>query len=181
MPSLACFLPTYGGTLTPCLPPCLPPRAAEAWFAQHGLPCPAGTAIAEHMLRIASDAADIRHLLLALDQVAPPVVQPSGASAPPMPPPAARSRSPRASSSDGGEAAGKASPPDMSPLGSGLVGLSGRRWAAADGARIEAPGGSPGAAGFTPASSTQDTEYSEAAAEGGKGAAVAAAAAPSRR
>ncbi|KAL4457602.1 hypothetical protein ABPG75_012467 [Micractinium tetrahymenae] len=45
-----------------------PPGDAEAWFERRGLPCPAGTAIAEHMLRIASDAPSIRHLLQALDQ-----------------------------------------------------------------------------------------------------------------
>lgn len=37
--------------------------AAEAWFERHGLPCPAGTAIAEHMLKVASDAADTKRLL----------------------------------------------------------------------------------------------------------------------
>lgn len=37
--------------------------AAEAWFERHGLPCPPGTAIAEHMLKVASDAADTQRLL----------------------------------------------------------------------------------------------------------------------
>jgi hypothetical protein len=41
--------------------------AAEAWFERRGLPCPPGTAIAEHMLKVASDAAAIRHLLQTLE------------------------------------------------------------------------------------------------------------------
>lgn len=49
-------------------PPTPPPCAAEVWFSQHGVPCPGGTAIAEHMLHVASDAPMTRHLLLALDQ-----------------------------------------------------------------------------------------------------------------
>ncbi|KAL4857919.1 ATP-binding cassette sub-family G member 2 [Chlorella vulgaris] len=43
------------------------PSDAEAWFEQRGLPCPPGTAIAEHMLKVASDAAAIRHLLQTLE------------------------------------------------------------------------------------------------------------------
>ena len=37
--------------------------AAEGWFERHGVPCPASTTIAEHMLRIAQDAPSIRLLL----------------------------------------------------------------------------------------------------------------------
>ncbi len=29
-----------------------PPAAADAHFAAHGLPCPAGSAVAEHMLQV---------------------------------------------------------------------------------------------------------------------------------
>jgi hypothetical protein len=60
-------------------------RAAEAWFERHGLPCPPGTAIAEHMLRVASDAAAIRHLLQTL------ALEPEGQ--PGSPPAAKRSAS----------------------------------------------------------------------------------------
>lgn len=39
------------------------PGDAEAWFARRGLPCPEGTAMAEHMLKVASSAEDIKLLL----------------------------------------------------------------------------------------------------------------------
>lgn len=42
-----------------------PPAAAESWFAQRGLPCPVGTAIAEHMLDSVSDPATLGQLLAA--------------------------------------------------------------------------------------------------------------------
>lgn len=42
-----------------------PPAAAEPWFAQRGLPCPVGTAIAEHMLDSVSDPATLAQLLAA--------------------------------------------------------------------------------------------------------------------
>lgn len=42
-----------------------PPAAAESWFAQRGLPCPVGTAIAEHMLDSVSDPATLAQLLAA--------------------------------------------------------------------------------------------------------------------
>ncbi|KAL6782577.1 hypothetical protein ACKKBG_A07350 [Auxenochlorella protothecoides x Auxenochlorella symbiontica] len=40
------------------------PADAEAWFRGRGLPCPAGTAMAEHLLKVASNPADIQALLL---------------------------------------------------------------------------------------------------------------------
>jgi len=42
-----------------------PPAAAESWFAQRGLPCLGGTAIAEHMLDSVSDPATLAQLLAA--------------------------------------------------------------------------------------------------------------------
>lgn len=44
-----------------------PPAAADAWFAAHGLPCPVGTAIAEHMLDAVSDPGSLQRLLAAHD------------------------------------------------------------------------------------------------------------------
>ena len=52
--------------------------AAEEWFAQHGLPRPAALPLAEHLLRIASEPAAIRQLLLSLGD-APPTAAGSGA------------------------------------------------------------------------------------------------------
>ena len=40
-----------------------PPSAADNWFAQRGLPCPVGTAVAEHMLDAVSDPASLEQLL----------------------------------------------------------------------------------------------------------------------
>ncbi|KAL4431621.1 hypothetical protein ABPG77_001463 [Micractinium sp. CCAP 211/92] len=44
-----------------------PPASTEAWFAQRGLPCPVGTAIAEHMLDAVSDPGSLQQLLAAHD------------------------------------------------------------------------------------------------------------------
>lgn len=57
--------------LCPSLPPqghCIfsgPPGAVEGWFEQHGLPCPVGTTIAEHMLDAVSDPSTLQPLLAA--------------------------------------------------------------------------------------------------------------------
>lgn len=48
-----------------------PPDAAEIWFVRHGLPCPVGTAIAEHMLDSVSDPASLQQLLDAHDKGQP--------------------------------------------------------------------------------------------------------------
>lgn len=40
-----------------------PPAAAEGWFAARSLPCPVGTAVAEHMLDSVSDPATLQQLL----------------------------------------------------------------------------------------------------------------------
>lgn len=40
-----------------------PPAAAEGWFAAQGLPCPVGTAIAEHMLDVVSNPGSLQQLL----------------------------------------------------------------------------------------------------------------------
>ncbi|GAB4823317.1 hypothetical protein N2152v2_010363 [Parachlorella kessleri] len=44
-----------------------PPAAADAHFAAHGLPCPAGSAVAEHMLQVVSDPPQLSHLLLSVN------------------------------------------------------------------------------------------------------------------
>ncbi|KAL4458955.1 hypothetical protein ABPG75_013820 [Micractinium tetrahymenae] len=45
-----------------------PPASAEGWLAGRGLPCPVGTAIAEHMLDSVSDPASLQQLLAAHDK-----------------------------------------------------------------------------------------------------------------
>jgi hypothetical protein len=56
-----------------------PPSAAEAWFAGAGLPCPVGTAVAEHMLDAVSTPGSLAQLLAAREA--------AGGGQPQLPPP----------------------------------------------------------------------------------------------
>lgn len=137
------------GSLThPCLAPA---PAAEAWFERHGLPCPPGTAIAEHMLRIASDAASIKHLLLALAQEeepqpgSPPRSMSAGRTSGPFAaaaPTAAHERQPSSSSDEGSKLGGAPSisnsPFDASPAAPLSAGLAPAPLSPAPGADVHA-------------------------------------------
>lgn len=116
--------------------------AAEDWFAQHGLPCPPGTAIAEHMLRVASDAPMTRHLLLSLAQEAKLNVgngncaalgsafsgRASASTASPVTLPLSDSAGGSVDGTDGGEGQGALalgrSPFEVSPLAASLTALT---------------------------------------------------------
>lgn len=129
--------------------------AAEAWFERHGVPCPAGTAIAEHMLRVASDAAQTRHLLLSLAQETP------GMPGSPLHTLSPAPSAPRGSAESGSQRFGEAdklskSPFDVSPAGSEPLGLP------------------PVAAGHRRMASSASTEASEFPADPAKAAAHSA-------
>jgi hypothetical protein len=107
-----------------------PPAAAEDWFASQGLPCPVGTAIAEHMLDVVSNPGSLQQLLAVRSKgqlpvspaaaiaageangLLPPGQQPNGNSA------KLEGSGPGSSSSENGGEAGARSSPDRAAASS---------------------------------------------------------------